>query len=56
MTHPATPRQAVTLRRYLDEDRGALARLADLDSSKPPPQPVVVAEVRGELPAREEKS
>ena len=47
----ATPEQAVTLRRYSAEDRGPLAHLAALDSSKPPPQPVVVAEVGGELRA-----
>lgn len=38
----------MTLRCYSAEDHGPLARLAELDSSKPPPQPVVVAEVGGE--------
>ena len=47
----ATPEQAVILRRYSDEDHGPLARLAELDSSEPPRQPVVVAEVGGELRA-----
>jgi hypothetical protein len=45
----ATPQRAVTLRRYSAEDHGPLARLAALDSSKPPSQPLVVAEVEGEL-------
>ena len=47
----ANPERAVTLRHYLAEDHGPLARLAALDSSKPPPQPLVVAEVGGELRA-----
>jgi hypothetical protein len=50
-TELTTPEQAVTLRRYSAEDHGQLARLAALDSSKPPPQPVVVAEVGHELRA-----
>ena len=50
-TELATPEQAVTLRRYSAEDHDPLARLAALDSSKPPHQPVVVAEVGGELRA-----
>ena len=50
-TELATPAQAVTLRRYSAEDHGPLARLAALDSSKPPHQPMVVAEVAGELRA-----
>jgi hypothetical protein len=41
----------VTLRRYSVDDRDRLARLAALDSSEPPHQPVVVAEVGGELRA-----
>jgi hypothetical protein len=45
------PRGAVTLRHYSAEDHGPLARLAALDCSKPPAQPVVVAEVEGELRA-----
>ena len=47
----AFPEQAVTLRLYSAEDHDPLARLAALDSSKPPHQPVVVAEVAGELRA-----
>jgi hypothetical protein len=41
----------VTLRRYSADDHDPLARLAAVDSSKPPGQPVVVAEVGGELRA-----
>ena len=41
----------MTLRRYSAEDHDPLAHLAALDSSKPPHQPVVVAEVGGELRA-----
>jgi len=47
----ANPQRAVTLRHYSAEDHGPLARLAALDSSKPPSQPLVVAEVGGELRA-----
>jgi hypothetical protein len=50
-TELATPERAVTLGRYSAEDHGPLARLAALDSSEPPHQPVVVAEVGGELRA-----
>lgn len=50
-TELATPEQALTLRRYSADDHNPLARLAALDSSKPPHQPVVVAEVEGELRA-----
>jgi hypothetical protein len=50
-TELSAPEQAVTLRRYSADDHGPLARLAALDSSKPPHQPVVVAEVGGELRA-----
>lgn len=46
-----TPQQAVTLRQYSAEDHGPIARLVALGSSSPPPQPVVVAEVGGELRA-----
>jgi len=45
----ANPERAVTLRHYSAEDHGPLARLAALDSSKPPAEPVVVAEVGGDL-------
>ena len=41
----------MTLRRYSGDDHDPLAHLAALDSSKPPHQPVVVAEVGGELRA-----
>ena len=41
----------MTLRRYSAEDHGPLARLAALNGSKPPHQPVVVAVVGGELRA-----
>ncbi len=51
LTEVATPERGVTLRRYSTEDHDPLARLAALDSSKPPQQPVVVAEVGGELRA-----
>jgi len=47
----ATPQRAVTLRRYSTDDHDPLARLAAVDSSTPPGQPVVVAEVGGELRA-----
>ncbi len=50
-TELATPEQALTLRRYSADDHNPLARLAALDSSKPPHQPVVIAEVEGELRA-----
>jgi hypothetical protein len=41
----------VTLRFAFPDDAQALARLAALDSSEPPAQPVLVAEVGGELRA-----
>jgi hypothetical protein len=50
-TELSAAEQAVTLRRYSAEDHDPLARLAALDSSKPPDQPVVVAEIGGELRA-----
>ena len=50
-TELATPEQAVTLRRYSADDHNPLARLAALDSSTSPRQPVVIAEVEGELRA-----
>ena len=50
-TELATPERAVTRPRYPTDDHDPLARLAALDSSKPPQQPVVVAEVGGELRA-----
>jgi hypothetical protein len=51
LTELPAPERAVTLRRYSTEDHDPLARLAALDSSKPPQEPVVVAEVGGELRA-----
>ena len=50
-TELATPQRTVTLRRYSTNDHDPLARLAAVDSSKPPAQPVAVAEVGGELRA-----
>ena len=50
-TELAIPERAITLRCWSAEDHGPLARLAALDSSEPPHQPVVVAEVGGELRA-----
>ncbi len=47
----ANPQRAVTLRHYSAEDHDPLVRLAALDSSKLPAQPLVVAEVGGELRA-----
>jgi hypothetical protein len=43
--------EAVTIRYGSDRDARALARLAGLDSSPVPPEPVLVAEVGGELRA-----
>jgi hypothetical protein len=40
---------AVTLRFAFPDDAIALARLATLDSTTPPPAPVLLAEVAGEL-------
>lgn len=42
---------AVTLRFGFPDDDDALARLAAMDSSRPPAQPVLLAEVAGELRA-----
>ena len=41
--------RAVTLRFGFPDDASALARLAILDSSAPPGEPVLIAEVDGEL-------
>jgi hypothetical protein len=46
---PAVP--AVTIRHAFPDDALALMRLAALDSSDPPAQPALVAEVEGELRA-----
>jgi hypothetical protein len=42
---------SVTIRYAFPDDGRALARLATLDSSEPPAEPVLVAEVDGELRA-----
>jgi hypothetical protein len=42
---------AVTIRHAFPDDRLALLRLAALDSRESPPQPLLVAEVDGELRA-----
>lgn len=39
----------VTLRYGFPDDAEAIARLAKLDSSEPPPQPLLLAEVSGQL-------
>jgi hypothetical protein len=39
----------VTLRFAFPDDAEAIARLATLDSSEPPPQPLLLAEVSGQL-------
>ncbi len=41
----ATDLEAVSLRVSSDDDAGALARLAELDSSRIPPGPMLLAEV-----------
>jgi hypothetical protein len=38
----------VTLRFAFPDDAAAVARLAALDSSRPPAQPVLIAEIDGE--------
>jgi hypothetical protein len=43
------PEQPITIRYAFADDAYALARLAALDSSPQPPQPILVAEVDGEL-------
>lgn len=48
---PAAPDRSVTLRLASAADQGPLARLAELDSSTPPAQPVLFAEVDGQLRA-----
>lgn len=45
------PGSSLTLRFARPDDRGALAELAALDSSRPPAGPVLLAEVAGELQA-----
>jgi hypothetical protein len=51
MNVPMPLRSSVTLRFGFPDDLAALTRLATLDSSVPPPQPVLVAEVAGQLRA-----
>jgi hypothetical protein len=46
-----SPPGAITLRFAFPDDSAALARLAELDSTEPPRQPVLVGEVSGELRA-----
>jgi hypothetical protein len=48
---PAAIQRSVTLRLGSPADREPLARLAELDSSTPPTQPVLLAEVDGQLRA-----
>jgi hypothetical protein len=54
---PAIPKRerpvdlSVTIRHAFPDDARALSRLATLDSSAPPPDPVLVAEVDGRLRA-----
>ena len=43
--------RSVTLRFGSPADNGALARLAAVDSAEPPPEPVLLAEVDGQLVA-----
>jgi hypothetical protein len=46
---PVAAEQSVTLRFGVPADENPLARLAELDSSKPPAQPLLLAEVDGRL-------
>jgi len=46
---PVAREKGVTLRLGAPADEGRLARLAALDSSKPPAHPVLLAEVNGQL-------
>lgn len=46
---PVAAEQSVTLRFGVPADENRLARLAELDSSKPPAQPLLLAEVDGRL-------
>ena len=47
----STTDRSVTLRFASPADQGPLARLAELDSSTPPAQPVLLAEIDGQLRA-----
>src|SRR5437763_10588970 len=46
---PVAAERSVTLRFGVPADENRLARLAALDSSKPPAQPILLAEVDGQL-------
>jgi hypothetical protein len=48
---PVAAQRSVTLRFGTPADRQPLARLAELDSAAPPAQPVLLAEVDGQLRA-----
>lgn len=48
---PVATQRSVTLRFGTPDDRWPLARLAELDSAAPPAQPVLVADVDGQLRA-----
>lgn len=48
-TRPMTGESAVTLRLASPDDAARLAELAALDSLRPPPGPVLLADVDGEL-------
>jgi hypothetical protein len=48
---PVPPSSPVTLRYAFPDDAEAVARLATLDSAAPPPQPLLLAEIAGELRA-----
>jgi hypothetical protein len=48
---PVAAQRSVTLRLGTPADRRPLARLAELDSAAPPEQPVLLAEVDGQLRA-----
>lgn len=48
MVEPLTALPAVTIRHAFPDDSLALLRLAALDSSEPPGQPALIAEVDGE--------
>ena len=50
-TRPVAAERSVTLRFASPADQDPLARLAELDSATPPAQPVLLAEVDGQLRA-----
>jgi len=47
----AAPAESVTIRAARPSDAAAIARLASLDSAKAPPEPLILAEVGGEVRA-----